>query len=78
METKTIDIREAPGNLAELLKLVTSGNEVILMDGSKPLARIVPVASDNTSGTRIPGLHTGAITTTDDFDAPLPDDFWAP
>lgn len=26
---------------------------------------------------RVAGLHAGAITTTGDFDAPLPDDFWA-
>jgi predicted DNA-binding antitoxin AbrB/MazE fold protein len=25
---------------------------------------------------RILGLHRGAITTTDDFDDPLPDEFW--
>ncbi len=26
---------------------------------------------------RIPGLHRGAIEIADDFDAPLPDEFWA-
>lgn len=26
---------------------------------------------------RVPGLHAGAIQTTEDFDAPLPDEFWA-
>jgi hypothetical protein len=25
---------------------------------------------------RIPGLHSGSMEATDDFDAPLPDDFW--
>jgi len=25
---------------------------------------------------RQPGLHSGAATTSDDFDAPLPDEFW--
>jgi hypothetical protein len=29
------------------------------------------------SGPRLPGLHAGAIQTAPDFDAPLPDDFWA-
>jgi len=77
MQTKTIDVREAQGKLTELLKLVGSGGEIILTDGSKPLARIVPMTSDNASGTRTPGLHTDAITIADDFDAPLPDDFWA-
>jgi hypothetical protein len=25
---------------------------------------------------RIPGLHTGTVWMSDDFDAPLPDEFW--
>ena len=25
---------------------------------------------------RIPGLHEGSVTMSDDFDAPLPDSFW--
>jgi hypothetical protein len=28
------------------------------------------------SGKRIMGLHRGMITTTEDFDEPLPDEFW--
>ena len=28
-------------------------------------------------GPRTPGLHSGAILATEDFDAPLPDEFWA-
>lgn len=75
MTTKTIDIREMQAQLSELILLVSAGTEVILTDGSKPLARLLPFASDPTS--RIAGLHTGAIQTSDDFDRPLPDDFWA-
>jgi len=26
---------------------------------------------------RVPGLHPGAIWTSEDFDEPLPDEFWA-
>jgi hypothetical protein len=29
------------------------------------------------TGPRVPGLHAGAILAADDFDAPLPDEFWA-
>ncbi|MGL4621311.1 hypothetical protein [Chroococcidiopsis sp.] len=46
-----------------------------MTDASKPLARLLPFASDSAS--RIAGLHTGAIQTSDDFDDLLPDDFWA-
>jgi hypothetical protein len=28
-------------------------------------------------GSRVPGLHAGAILAADDFDGPLPDEFWA-
>jgi antitoxin (DNA-binding transcriptional repressor) of toxin-antitoxin stability system len=72
--TTTADVRDVQKRLKELLTLVAAGNEVILMDGNKPLARLVPVSSPVTS--RTPGLHPGVIQTSDDFDEPLPDDFW--
>jgi hypothetical protein len=28
------------------------------------------------AGPRVAGLHAGAVWTSDDFDEPLPDDFW--
>ena len=28
------------------------------------------------SDARVPGLHPGEILTSDDFDQPLPDEFW--
>jgi len=42
MQTKTVDIHEAQTHLVELLSLVTAGTEIILTEGSTPLARIVP------------------------------------
>ena len=35
---------------------------------------LVPVSSSTSS--RLPNLHSGAIWTSDDFDQPLPDEFW--
>ncbi|MBD2309153.1 toxin-antitoxin (TA) system antitoxin [Chroococcidiopsis sp. FACHB-1243] len=75
MTTKTVDIREMQAQLSELILLVSAGTEIILTDGSKPLARLLPFASDSAS--RIARLHTGAIQTSDDFDDLLPDNFWA-
>ena len=69
----TIDIRELPARIDEALALVSSGREVILTDGATPRARLLPLAA----GERVAGLHAGAIQTSPDFDAPLPDDFWA-
>ena len=74
MQTKTVDVHEAETHLAELLSLVTTGIEVILMKGNTPLARIVPITESSTP--RVAGLHPGAIRTSEDFDEPLPEDFW--
>ena len=70
----TIDVRELPSRLGEALAIVSSGGEVLLTDGVTLRARLVPCGGP---GPRVPGLHVGAIQTTPDFDAPLPDDFWA-
>jgi len=72
--TKTVDVQEAQTNLTELLSLVMAGTEIILMQGGTPIARLVPIALTNTP--RVAGLHHGAIWTSDDFDEPLPEEFW--
>lgn len=74
MQTKTVDVQEAQTHLVELLSLVTTGIEIILMEGSTPLARIVPLGGAATP--RVAGLHLGAIWTSEDFDEPLPEEFW--
>lgn len=74
MQTKTVDIHEAQPHLVKLLSLVTTGTEIILTEGSTPLARIVPMAGATTP--RVAGLHPGAIWTSEDFDEPLPEEFW--
>ena len=74
MPTKTVDVDEAQTHLAELLTLVAAGTEVILTSNNTPLARLVPVATSTTP--RVADLHKGAIWISDDFDEPLPDEFW--
>lgn len=70
----TIDIRELPARLDEILALTAAGAEVVLTDGTTPRARVVPLAPP---AGRVPGLHPGAFQPAADFDAPLPDEFWA-
>ena len=53
---------------------MTAGTEIILTEGSTPLARIVSMARATTP--RVAGLHPGAIWTSEDFDEPLPEEFW--
>ncbi len=71
MTIKTVEIQEAQTRLKELLELAREGTEIILVEGSIPLARLVPVES----GQRIPDLHPGGWMS-DDFTDPLPDEFW--
>ena len=74
MVTKTIDIQEKKPELTELLPLVTAGTEIILTEGDTPVARLVPFSGP--SSTRVPGLHVGSAWMSQDFNAPLPDEFW--
>ena len=70
----TIDIRELPARIEEALALTSAGGEVILLEGSTPRARLVPLGP---APPRRAGLHPRALQPAPDFDAPLPDDFWA-
>jgi prevent-host-death family protein len=87
MQTKTVDIHDAKASFDELLNLVREGVEIILTDGGTPLARLTSVET----GQRIPDLsikeierarvlglhaHLGTAWMSDDFDDPLPDEFW--
>lgn len=72
MDVKTVDAKKA--KLQDLISWVSAGTEIILTEGSKPIARIVPLSS--TESPRVAGLHPGYIWTSADFDEPLPDDFW--
>lgn len=74
MLTKTIDVQEAQMSLKDLLSLVVEGTEIVLTEGSTPLARLVPITLPTTP--RIAGLHSGEIWASDDFDQPLPEEFW--
>lgn len=74
MQTKTVDIQDAQASLDDLLNLVREGVEIILTEGGTPLARLTPMAA----GQRVLGLHAhlGEAWISDDFDDPLPDEFW--
>ena len=75
MSSKTVDIHDKQTSLSELVSLALEGNEVIIADDDKPLARLVPISESKQL--RIPGLNRGEIWTSEDFDEPLPESFWA-
>ena len=72
--TQTIDVSEVQSRLSEILSLLAEGTEIILTEDDKPVARLVPPGSPITP--RTAGLHNGVIRTSEDFDQPLPDEFW--
>lgn len=71
----TVDIERPGMPLSELVSKARTGTDVVLAEGDKPVARLIPLPSP--SDIRIPGLNRGALTPAEDFDAPLPDSFWA-
>jgi hypothetical protein len=47
MHQKTVDLQETPTNLQDLLSLVRTGTEILLTEGTTPLARVVPIISSS-------------------------------
>jgi prevent-host-death family protein len=73
--TQTVSVDEAQNKLQELLADALAGKEVIITDHGTPVARLVPVVAPSKKK-RIAGLNRGAISTSEDFDESLPDEFW--
>jgi prevent-host-death family protein len=72
--TKSVAVRvgvhEAKTRLSQLLRLVDGGQEVEILRGGEPVARIVP---SHVRGKRRLGIDEGVFTVPDDFDSPLAD-----
>ena len=66
-----VGIHEAKTHLSRLLRRVAAGEEIIIAKGSKPVARLVPVAP---RAKRILGRDRGLFEVPEDFDAPLSED----
>ena len=73
--TQTVSVDEAQDKLPDLLAEALAGNEVIITEHGTPVARLVPVVA-HSKKKRVAGLNRGAISTSEDFDEPLPDEFW--
>ena len=77
---KTIEVTNGT-SLKDLVKLVNKEREVVLTQDNKPVAQVLPITPpqkppDAVSRRRKLGLHRGAWVVAEDFDAPLPDEFW--
>ena len=63
-------MHQAKTHLSELLRRVAAGEEILIVRGGQPAAKLVPV---DQLGRRPLGTCP-EIRVPDDFDAPLPDD----
>ena len=75
MKTKTVTVEDAQSTFSELSTFASRGNEIIIIENNKKLARIVPMTQS--SKPRKPGLNKDKIRTREDFDQPLCDNYWA-
>ncbi len=69
--TQTISITDAESRLRELLKDLQPGQEIIILDGEEPVAKLLPYAPKRTRPG--PGLCQGMITIVADDDDHLKD-----
>lgn len=68
----TVSVHEAKTHLSRLLKLVQAGEEVVIENNRRAVARLVPMPRP-AKGRRI-GLLAGKIALGERFFEPLPDD----
>ena len=69
-----INLDKVEKQLADLLAIVECNDEIVIAQNGQPIARLTSVAPKKKK--RIAGLNRGMIWTSEDFDAPLPDEFW--
>jgi prevent-host-death family protein len=68
----TINIHAAKTNLSKLVDQAAAGDEIIIARAGKPVARLMPLASERSR--RVLGALEGKIFVAGNFDDPLPDD----
>lgn len=87
--TTTLDVSQIGPQLSQLLETAQTGDEIVLTQNGAPIARVTTLDHDGVAATngqheneqtekkpRVLGLGRGTIWVSDDFDEPLPDEFW--
>jgi prevent-host-death family protein len=69
---RTVTVHEAKTHLSQLLAAVEAGEEVVILRGTQPVARLVPV--DHDAPRRRFGALAGRVAVGDAFFEPLPPD----
>lgn len=71
--TKTLNINEI--SIQAVIKSAKNGDEIVLEENGKPIAKITPIETPKEIKNRTAGLGKG-YWMSDDFDDELPDEFW--
>jgi len=71
---KTIEVLSETGTFAELVELARKEKGLLLLKSGQPVAQVLPMPEP--TGRRIAPLHPDSISVSEDFDAPLSEDFW--
>lgn len=66
----TLNLYDAKTQLSALVDEAAAGKEIIIAKNGKPMAKLVAFKQRTL---RKPGKHKGKISTSKDFDAPMPD-----
>ena len=69
---RTVDIRHAKTHLSRLVEAAAGGEEIVIAEHNRPVARLVALEPAPPPPPRKPGGWEGRLWMADDFDAPLP------
>jgi prevent-host-death family protein len=67
-----VNVHQAKTHLSRLLARVEAGEEVVIANAGRPVARLVPIGERPAK--RVPGSAAGQFVVPDDFDDPLPEE----
>ena len=74
MSTVTVDVRELPGRIGELVAQAAAGTEVLVRDGAATAKLVAaPLPPVPVTGKRewVFNMHPGAMVMREDFDDPI-------
>lgn len=72
--TETLNINDISTEI--IIKSIKSGDEILLEENGKPIAKITPIKKPKEVKKRTAGLGKGTMWMSEDFDDELPDEFW--
>jgi antitoxin (DNA-binding transcriptional repressor) of toxin-antitoxin stability system len=70
-EKRELKMEDLPEALQELIGTIQDGEELVIVRGQRPVARLLPLPAEGPRPTF--GSARGLVTMADDFDAPLED-----